>query len=92
MFYLRNGFEEVSLQPVLIGKREHWWLVYPRAPGGCAGSVTRAPHAVRCPGLPFCPELHGVPLSCVLCQSRTLPGTFYVVLMRCGLRQSASRP
>ena len=28
-FYLRNGFAEVGRQPMLIGKRQHWWMVFP---------------------------------------------------------------
>ena len=28
-FYLRNGFQEVGVQPMLIGKRAHWWLAHP---------------------------------------------------------------
>lgn len=38
-FYLRNGFREVGAQPVLIGKRAHWWLAHPargQQPGAAA--------------------------------------------------------
>lgn len=28
-FYLRSGFREVGAQPMLIGKRAHWWLAHP---------------------------------------------------------------
>jgi hypothetical protein len=32
-FYLRNGFAELAQQPVLIGKRPHWWLALPARRG-----------------------------------------------------------
>ncbi len=28
-FYLRNGFEQIGEQPVLIGGNRHWWMAYP---------------------------------------------------------------